>query len=231
MSGPTESAPGFTSRQAPPRRALGPSCLLTPPPPRPSPGRPRCPLLPCQRGRSRAGTRLPRPGPQEVLLYLLDSGVHPGLTAGQPGDQVKWPEISLSPSCNPGLCLLPCPNQAQVHPGSKSQGELDQKAVERLPPASERSGISPRKWDPLDTQGFREQLASLALGGGPAETQDDGRGNRRPPGRGRSASRAAPWVPGGWCDLSDAISALQQLVYTEGPLATRPRGERRATDA
>lgn len=81
-----------------------------------------------------------------------------GLTAGQPGEQVKWPEVSLSPSCNPGLCLLPFPNQAQVHPGSKSQGELDRKAVERLPPASERSGISPRRWDPLDTQGFREQV-------------------------------------------------------------------------
>ena len=60
-----------------------------------------------------------------------------GLTAGQPGEQVKWPEISLSPSCNPGLCLLPFPNQAQVHPGSKSQGDLDRKAVERQPPASE----------------------------------------------------------------------------------------------
>lgn len=80
-----------------------------------------------------------------------------GLTAGQPGEQVKWPEISLSPSCNPRL-YLPFPNQAQVHPGSESQGELDRKAVERLPPASERSGISPRRWDPLDTQGFREQV-------------------------------------------------------------------------
>lgn len=62
-----------------------------------------------------------------------------GLTAGQPGEQVKRPD---HPSCNPGQCLLPLPNQAQVHPGSKSQSELDRKAVERLPPASRQSGIS-----------------------------------------------------------------------------------------
>lgn len=56
-------------------------------------------------------------------------------------------------------------------------------------------------------------------------------GTEDPQGGGRSASRAAPWVPGGWCDLSDAVSALQQLVYTQGLLATRPGGERRATNA
>ena len=76
-----------------------------------------------------------------------------------------------------------------------------------------------------------QSTSLVALRGGPAETQDDGRGNRRPQGGTDQLLALPPWVPGGWCDLSDPSLPSSSLSAAEGLLATRPGGERRATNS